>query len=140
MMSRNSRQYREMRVNNKVKDIISKKCKENSKDGQYALKDGDMLDIILECEKNGIQITKKELDKYLTTGEEKGTEAFAMHDTIKEFPCSYCDQTGDVRLMRLTTKSTISPHFSTFICKECAMKLSKMLNAYVDGSLPEGKS
>ena len=131
MMSRKSRQYKEITVNPRIKEILKNKCAELGKTGRYTLGDDDLLDILLECESEGISISRRELDKYMSVGGSKGEAPFQMHEELEHFPCSYCGKDDkSVKIMRLTTGSVQTPHFTTFICRECADKLATMLSQY----------
>ena len=50
-------------MNKELKDIILAKCNERESQGYDTLTDSDIMDILEECERKQIKITRKELEQ-----------------------------------------------------------------------------
>ena len=49
----------------KLKKIILAKCDEREREGYDHLTDSDIMDIIEECERRGIEVTRKKLEEFI---------------------------------------------------------------------------
>ncbi|WP_156092990.1 hypothetical protein [Lachnospira multipara] len=50
-------------MNKELKDIVLAKCNERENQGYDSLRDSDIMDILEECERKQIKITRKELEQ-----------------------------------------------------------------------------